>query len=46
VVRGDQPVPTCEVCGLAVPAVRIVYDSNFYGNIEKLRQCGALSEGE
>jgi hypothetical protein len=46
VIRGDQPVPLYDVCGMAVPTVRIVRDPDFYGNIERLRQCGALDEGE
>jgi hypothetical protein len=45
VLRGDQPVPTCPVCGRDLPAVRIVRDPNFYGNADRLRQI-ADSQGE
>jgi hypothetical protein len=41
-LRGEQEVPACPVCGRGLPAVRLIHDSNFYGNADRLRQVGAL----
>jgi hypothetical protein len=36
-----EEIPTCRVCNRALPVVRVIRDSNFYGNIDRLRQVGA-----
>jgi hypothetical protein len=41
-VREGQEIPTCPICNNPVPVVLVVHDFNFFGNIAKLRQCGAL----
>jgi hypothetical protein len=45
-IRGDQPVPTCDVCGRDLPAVRIVRDPDFYHNADRLRQVADLRDKE
>jgi hypothetical protein len=40
-----QAAPTCPVCGRDLPSIRIIRDSNFYGNAELLRQRG-IDRGE
>jgi hypothetical protein len=37
ILRGDQPVPTCDFCGRDLPAIRVVRDDNFYGNGDRVR---------
>jgi hypothetical protein len=42
-LRGEQAAPVCSVCGRGFPAVKLVRDSNFFGNALRLRQGGAES---
>ena len=44
VLRGEQPVPTCDVCGRDLPAVRVVRDPNFYGYAERLKSIAEESD--
>jgi hypothetical protein len=44
-VREGQEIPTCPVCNRALPTVRVIRDSNFYGNAHRLQQI-ADSQGE
>jgi hypothetical protein len=43
VLREGQEIPTCPVCNRGVPALLVIRDPNFYGNADRLRQCGAES---
>jgi hypothetical protein len=35
-LRGEQEIPTCEVCNRVLPAVVLRRDSNFFGNADRL----------
>jgi hypothetical protein len=45
-LRGEQAPPRCELCGKELFTIRVVRDVDFYRNRERLREVGAVREGE
>jgi hypothetical protein len=43
-LRDAEPVPVCAVCHQPLPAVRLIFVEDFYGNAARLRQLSEEQE--
>jgi hypothetical protein len=46
VLRGEQQVPTCEVCGRDLPALLVRRDRDFYHNRRRLDELDQAANGQ